>query len=99
MEKGRLDMNFQPFNYQDFQEGVFWLLIKREVYDHDEDQNGDVLVIPTGEEDRLVIMGDVGVDDDGFPLIQRVHSELGEYDESSDRVLMFAKVEPPVFSE
>lgn len=91
-------MNWQQFDYQDFQEGLFWLVAETPDYDIDADDCGRAAGTPTGETVRAVVLAEVSRDHDGYPYFDRVGFEQGRLGEDSV-ITHYAELTAPALPE
>lgn len=90
---------WQKFNYDDFEEGLFWLLQMSPVFEGDLDQSGSMIGVPTGETKVTSILAWVESEIDGQPLFTPVdpanHGKL----EEDGTITHFAEVVSPADGE
>ena len=88
-------MDWEPFDYSDFESGLFWLLVESPDVDIDIDNDGRTVGHYTGEVNRYVVLAMVEEGDYGMPEFEPAFREnVGKLDWEC-RVTHFANVVAP----
>lgn len=87
-------MFWKPFDYKNFECGLFWLRVETTEYDIDTGGDGRTSGEPTGEVSVTAVMARVEEDSDGSPYFEQVDEQYGKMIES-DRVTHVMRVSAP----
>jgi hypothetical protein len=88
---------WKPFSYEDYETGLFWLLVEAPDVDIDADDNGRTVGRYTGEVVQTTVLATVEQDHDGQPYFDAVDSaNLGRIPDDGV-VTHFAEVKAPGF--
>lgn len=87
--------NWKPFNYADYESGLFWLLVESQEVDIDADDDGRTVGRYTGEMTRAAVLAMVEEGDEGMPYFDPVDRENAQRIDQDCTVTHFAKVVAP----
>lgn len=88
---------WKPFNYQDYETGLFWLLVEAPDVDIDADDDGRTVGRYTGEVVQATVLATVEQDHDGLPYFDAVDpGNIGRVPDDGV-VTHYAEVKAPGF--
>lgn len=93
--QGIPSVEWQAFDYQDYECGLFWLLVESPDVDIDADDDGNTVGRHTGESVRSAVLAMVEQDHDGLPYFNAVDSINFGRVADDDVVTHFAEVKAP----
>lgn len=90
-----MNTEWEPFDYSNFETGLFWLLVELPDVDIDADDDGSTVGRDTGEVSRFTVLARVEEDHDGQPYFDAVDpANFGRVSDDSV-VTHFANVAAP----
>lgn len=99
---------WKQFDYADFQEGVFWILVERHEMDVGESDCGTLVGIPTGEVTKEAVLAQIFANEIGEPdeygqflvvpeIVVIEHDKFVREIDETCRVIAYAPLECPAF--
>lgn len=95
---GTPNVEWRAFDYQDYECGLFWLLVESPDVDIDAADNGNTVGRHTGEVVQSAVLAMVEEDGEGLPYFDAIDSANFGRVADDDVVTHFAEVKAPAIS-